>query len=169
MWLVQTCIHLYDLDVGVQDEQAAADQWAMRVAQIVSKPVDYDKAEHYAAINVLEAVSHIARHVVQPMIDLHKAALAGETVQDRDKALEKTVASLPIYERTAAVSHTLRLIDVDPDIHYMSRWSETPLALDRVSRLDTPTEDDYDRLYNEARTLSREWLVDSLEQAVEVA
>ena len=76
LWLADLCVGLYDADVGADDEQQAADQWAYRVAEAIAHPVDYDRARHLFFIAVLKRIEHLdTAHVVRPVIELHQRAL----------------------------------------------------------------------------------------------
>ena len=44
-WLAWAYGALYSEDVGVRDEQEAADLWAYRIARLLRQPVDYDRAQ----------------------------------------------------------------------------------------------------------------------------
>ena len=78
-WLPELVVDLYDADVGAEDEQAAADLWAFRIAEAIRKPVDYDRARDRFLVATLETVlEHDRAGVVQPVIDLLHRRLAGQ-------------------------------------------------------------------------------------------
>ena len=84
-WLPPVVVALYDYDVGVDDEQAAADEWFRQLAEAVASPVDYERGRRRWLIAVLEPIAHLSP-VVQPVIDLHRQELAGDAPRDRAAA-----------------------------------------------------------------------------------
>ncbi len=76
-WLPGLVVTLYDETVGAEDEQAAADIWAFRIAEAIRGPVDYERARDRFLVATLETVlEHDRAGVVQPVIDLLHRRLA---------------------------------------------------------------------------------------------
>ena len=78
-WLVRMVTKLYDWRVEVYDEQAAADQWALRVAIAVSSAgLDVARARDLFCYHVLSHVCWISVEAVQPVMDVLTTRLAGQ-------------------------------------------------------------------------------------------
>ena len=100
-WLVLECVALYDDDTGADDEQAAADEWAYRMAEVVSKPVDYRKALDRYHIGMLRAVRAYDYYgVVKMAIDLLERRIEGADEQDALMLVAATAHSVSeaLYE-----------------------------------------------------------------------
>ena len=102
-WLVDLNVYLFDAEVGADDEGAARAEFALRVAELVQTPRDYDKARDLFLIRRLDDGDHSAlkslrvnpvdadwwrdcEAAVLRMADLLRRRVAGEDVAEEMKA-----------------------------------------------------------------------------------
>lgn len=93
-WLADLNVYLFDADVGVDDEDAARFDYALKIAELVQTPRDYDKARDLFLIRRLDTGDHSAlktlasvpgdwsqqRHAIQSVVSLLQRRINGEDV-----------------------------------------------------------------------------------------
>ncbi len=96
-WLAGLNVYLFDADVGVKDEEKARAEFALRIAELVQTPRDYDKARDLFLIRRLDdgeysALKSLRRNPVDAdwlrvcdaaivrVVDLLRRRVAGEDV-----------------------------------------------------------------------------------------
>ena len=86
MWLAHLCLRLFDSEVGAEDEQVTANEWAIHVAEAVSLPVDYNKARDLFILGSLQVLlslgnSHF-RDYIKELMGLVNRRLQSEDVTE---------------------------------------------------------------------------------------
>ena len=92
-WLAELNVSLFDSKVGAQDEEAARTQFALRVAELVQSPRDYDKARDLFLIARLDTGEHSA------LKSLRKNPVDADWWKACEKAVIDVIAVL--YKRVA--------------------------------------------------------------------
>ena len=92
-WLAELCVRLYDADVGAPDEQLAADRWALRMAEAIAHPVDYDLVLHDWMARLLRRIEPMDdTGAVGAVIELHERAMTADAPRDHEWTAARNAA-----------------------------------------------------------------------------